>query len=158
MTESDIRRVLRELCDDLDRAARRVILPAALGAGMALKPGDVAARANFCTLGADGIVTDRRAGRIPSETCAKLVAMLKEKASRFEDVDVILEPGKGKMLVPQQDLRVRRQRPARRLEHEGQAPVVLLEQTDSCGDVIVRCRSRDHRLHEKQRARRRSQE
>ncbi|MFN8586360.1 MAG: 2,3-bisphosphoglycerate-independent phosphoglycerate mutase [Candidatus Eisenbacteria bacterium] len=71
----------------------------ALGAGMELKPGDVAARANFCTLGADGIVTDRRAGRIPSETCAKLVAKLKEKASRFEDVDVILEPGKGHRFV-----------------------------------------------------------
>ena len=39
MTESEIRRVLRELCDDLDRAARRVILPAALGAGMALSAG-----------------------------------------------------------------------------------------------------------------------
>jgi hypothetical protein len=39
VTESEIRRVLRELCDDLDRAARRVILPAALGAGMALAAG-----------------------------------------------------------------------------------------------------------------------
>ena len=32
--------------------------------GIELKNGDVAARANFCTLDAKGIVTDRRAGRI----------------------------------------------------------------------------------------------
>src|SRR5574342_610620 len=32
----------------------------ALGLGMELKAGDVAARANFCTLDASGIVTDRR--------------------------------------------------------------------------------------------------
>ena len=42
----------------------------ALGLGLELKPGDVAARANFCTLDSKGIVTDRRAGRI--ETPAKL--------------------------------------------------------------------------------------
>src|SRR5687768_18378891 len=35
--------------------------------GLDLKPGDVAARANFCTLDAKGIVTDRRAGRIETE-------------------------------------------------------------------------------------------
>src|SRR5256714_7731975 len=36
----------------------------ALGLGIDLKAGDVAARANFCSLDAKGIVTDRRAGRI----------------------------------------------------------------------------------------------
>src|ERR1041385_8804554 len=36
----------------------------ALGLGLDLKAGDVAARANFCTLDGKGIVTDRRAGRI----------------------------------------------------------------------------------------------
>jgi len=36
----------------------------ALGLGLDLQAGDVAARANFCTLDAKGIVTDRRAGRI----------------------------------------------------------------------------------------------
>ena len=45
----------------------------ALGLGVELKPGDVCARANFATLDAKGIVTDRRAGRIPTETCEKLV-------------------------------------------------------------------------------------
>ena len=45
----------------------------ALGLGVELQPGDVCARANFATLDAKGIVTDRRAGRIPTETCEKLV-------------------------------------------------------------------------------------
>ena len=46
--------------DPVETTVGRGVLEA-LGAGMELKPGDVAARANFCTLGADGIVTDRRA-------------------------------------------------------------------------------------------------
>jgi 2,3-bisphosphoglycerate-independent phosphoglycerate mutase len=41
----------------------------ALGLGLDLKPGDVAARANFCTLDGKGMVTDRRAGRIATDKC-----------------------------------------------------------------------------------------
>src|SRR3954454_16337711 len=36
----------------------------ALGLGIELRSGDVAARANFCTIDGRGIVVDRRAGRI----------------------------------------------------------------------------------------------
>lgn len=71
----------------------------ALGADIDLKKGDVAARANFCAVDAAGVITDRRAGRIPSETCARLVAMLAAKLGRIEDVDVILKPGKGHRFV-----------------------------------------------------------
>ncbi len=71
----------------------------ALGAGIELRPGDVAARANFCTLDAQDIVTDRRAGRIATDVCARLVALLATKASRFEDVDVVLQAGKGHRFV-----------------------------------------------------------
>src|ERR1041384_492000 len=45
-----------------------------LGLGLSLQPRDVAARANFCTLDGKGLVTDRRAGRIPTEKCAELCA------------------------------------------------------------------------------------
>jgi 2,3-bisphosphoglycerate-independent phosphoglycerate mutase len=71
----------------------------ALGGGVPLQHGDVAARANFCTVGATGVVTDRRAGRISSEVCARLVERLKQSASRFEDVDVVLRAGKGHRFV-----------------------------------------------------------
>jgi 2,3-bisphosphoglycerate-independent phosphoglycerate mutase len=64
-----------------------------LGLGMELKPGDVCARANFATLDAKGIVTDRRAGRIPTETCKKLCAMLSAKIKKIGDVQVIIQPG-----------------------------------------------------------------
>jgi len=51
---------------------------AAAGVGFDLRPGDVAARLNFCTLDSDGNVIDRRAGRIPNEECKRLVAKLAE--------------------------------------------------------------------------------
>src|SRR5271154_2867455 len=65
----------------------------ALGLGMELKTGDVAARANFCTLDKNGIVTDRRAGRIPTATCEKLCALLSSKIKKIGDVEVIIKPG-----------------------------------------------------------------
>lgn len=71
----------------------------ALGAGIELRPGDVAARANFCSLDASGVVTDRRAGRISSETCARLVARLSEGAARYGDVEIVLQAGKGHRFV-----------------------------------------------------------
>ena len=71
----------------------------ALGAGMELRHGDVAARANFCTIDAAGTVTDRRAGRIATEKCEQLVAKLQAGATKFEDVEVILKPGKGHRFV-----------------------------------------------------------
>ena len=47
--------------DPLEYEVGRGVIEA-LGLGLELKAGDVAARANFCTLDAKGIVTDRRAG------------------------------------------------------------------------------------------------
>ncbi|HZL44360.1 MAG TPA: 2,3-bisphosphoglycerate-independent phosphoglycerate mutase [Verrucomicrobiae bacterium] len=71
----------------------------ALGLGLELKPGDVCARANFATLDAKGIVTDRRAGRIPTETCEKLCAMLSAKVKKIGDTQVIIQPGKEHRFV-----------------------------------------------------------
>ena len=83
--------------DPIETVVGRGVLEA-LGAGVRLEPGDVAARANFCTLDANGIVTDRRAGRIKTEECARLVRML-SAVSRIEDVQVVLEPGMGHRFV-----------------------------------------------------------
>jgi 2,3-bisphosphoglycerate-independent phosphoglycerate mutase len=71
----------------------------ALGLGVELKHGDVCARANFATLDAKGIVTDRRAGRIPTETCEKLCAMLSAKVKKIGDTQVIIKPGKEHRFV-----------------------------------------------------------
>ena len=71
----------------------------ALGLGVELKPGDVCARANFATLDEKGIVTDRRAGRIPTETCEKVCAMLAAKVKKIGDTQVIIKAGKEHRFV-----------------------------------------------------------
>ncbi len=48
----------------------------ALGIGLELKPEDIAARGNFCTIDSKGIITNRRAGRIPTEKNTELCRML----------------------------------------------------------------------------------
>ena len=50
----------------------------ALGIGFDLRPEDVAARGNFCTVDDDGNIIDRRAGRISSEVALPLVKKLNE--------------------------------------------------------------------------------
>jgi len=50
----------------------------ALGVGFDLGENDLAARLNFATLDESGKISDRRAGRIPSEKGAELVEMLNE--------------------------------------------------------------------------------
>lgn len=48
----------------------------ALGVEFDLRPGDIAARGNLCTVDADGTVIDRRAGRIASEPASAACAAL----------------------------------------------------------------------------------
>jgi 2,3-bisphosphoglycerate-independent phosphoglycerate mutase len=71
----------------------------ALGLGLELRAGDVAARANFCTLDAKGIVTDRRAGRIDTAVCEELCALLAQKIKKIGDAQVIIKAGKGHRFV-----------------------------------------------------------
>lgn len=71
----------------------------ALGLGLELKAGDVAARANFCTLNPRGIVTDRRAGRIDTEVCEDLCALLSKQIKKIGDAEVIIRAGKGHRFV-----------------------------------------------------------
>jgi 2,3-bisphosphoglycerate-independent phosphoglycerate mutase len=71
----------------------------ALGLGLELKAGDVAARANFCTLDANGIITDRRAGRIATEICEELCARLSKKIKKIGDVEIIVKAGKEHRFV-----------------------------------------------------------
>lgn len=61
--------------DPVEHQVGRGVL-AALGVAADLRPGDVAARINFCTLDGDGNVTDRRAGRIGDEIGGPLAERL----------------------------------------------------------------------------------
>ena len=70
----------------------------ALGLGIDLRPGDVAARANFCTLDEKGIVTDRRAGRIPTDVNERLCEKLR-KIKKIDSVEFIIKPGKSHRFV-----------------------------------------------------------
>lgn len=62
----------------------------ALGVGFDFRPGDLAARGNFCTIDAAGIVTDRRAGRIRTERATELCAELRQ--IELPSAQVFVEP------------------------------------------------------------------
>src|ERR1700704_1002111 len=64
----------------------------ALGLGLELRAGNVAARANFCTLDEKGIVTDRRAGRIDTSVCEELCALLSDKVKKLGTTEAIIRP------------------------------------------------------------------
>ena len=60
----------------------------ALGIEVDLQPGDVAARGNFCTVDGDGLLVDRRAGRIPTELSAPICQRLDKIELDGVQVDV----------------------------------------------------------------------
>jgi 2,3-bisphosphoglycerate-independent phosphoglycerate mutase len=62
-----------------------------------MQPGDVAARGNFCTLDASGKISDRRAGRIPTEESAPLAIRLRE--AKVPGYEVFVEPVKEHRFV-----------------------------------------------------------
>lgn len=63
----------------------------AAGIGFELRPGDVAARVNFCTLDERGIVSDRRAGRLPTEEATRICELLTQRA-RLEGAAFFILP------------------------------------------------------------------
>ena len=62
----------------------------AVGIDFDLGPQDVAARGNFCTVDDGGLVVDRRAGRIDSDTCARLCAEL--RTIELPGAELFVEP------------------------------------------------------------------
>ena len=60
----------------------------ALGIDVELQPGDVAARGNFCKVDGDGLLVDRRAGRIPTELSAPICERLDRIEIEGVQVDV----------------------------------------------------------------------
>src|SRR3989441_8485980 len=84
--------------DPLEYQVGRGVIEA-LGLGLELRSGDVAARANFCTRDAKGIVIDRRAGRIDTPVCEELCGLLSKKVKKIGDAEIIIKAGKGHRFV-----------------------------------------------------------
>ena len=61
-----------------------------IGIGLELQKDDVAARGNFCTVDKNGVVTDRRAGRISTEKCTELCRML--DGMTIDGVKIVVRP------------------------------------------------------------------
>lgn len=59
-----------------------------IGIGMDLAVEDIAARGNYCTVDSSEVVTDRRAGRIPTQVSQELSRRL---TTRIEDVEIRVE-------------------------------------------------------------------
>ena len=73
----------------------------ALGAEMEVLPADVLARGNFATAAADGTLTDRRAGRIPTAESERLCTRMREalEARPLPGIEVTLQHGEGHRFV-----------------------------------------------------------
>ena len=65
---------------------------AAMGIAFSMKEGDVAARMNFASRDEEGNITDRRAGRIPTEKCTELCEMLKDVS--INGIEIYVKPVK----------------------------------------------------------------
>lgn len=65
----------------------------ALGIGMELTSRDLACRGNFATMDESGIITDRRAGRIPTELNEKICQIMQDKISQIGGAEIIIRPG-----------------------------------------------------------------
>ena len=62
----------------------------AVGIDFELESSDIAARGNFCTVDADGVITDRRAGRVPTAVSTELCRQL--ATIELPGVQVFVEP------------------------------------------------------------------
>src|SRR5437667_9513550 len=75
--------------DPLEYRIGRGILEA-LGINFQVGPRDVAARGNFCTVDASGLITDRRAGRPATERCMAMCRKLQQIS--IPAAEVFVEP------------------------------------------------------------------
>ncbi len=69
----------------------------ATGIGFELQQGDVAIRCNFCTLDSEGNISDRRAGRIPSDESSPLAISLRQVS--IPGIEIFVEPVKEHRFV-----------------------------------------------------------
>jgi 2,3-bisphosphoglycerate-independent phosphoglycerate mutase len=71
----------------------------ALGIDIPLTGDDLAARGNFATLDENGIIVDRRAGRIPTEKNKEICEFLGKEIKEVDGVHISIYPGKEHRFV-----------------------------------------------------------
>jgi len=71
----------------------------ALGVDLEISSDDLCVRANFATIDKNRIITDRRAGRIPTSENERICKLLSEKIKKIEDIEIIIRPGKEHRFV-----------------------------------------------------------
>ncbi|MDA8433354.1 MAG: 2,3-bisphosphoglycerate-independent phosphoglycerate mutase [Nitrospiraceae bacterium] len=64
----------------------------ALGLGMDVRKTDICLRCNYATI-KDGLIQDRRAGRIPTEQSSKITARLQSAIRKIDDAEILFAPG-----------------------------------------------------------------
>ncbi len=77
--------------DPLEFQIGRGILEA-LGLGVEVTKSDITMRCNYATI-KDGLITDRRAGRIPTEQSKRITERLQSSIKRIDDIEVLFAPG-----------------------------------------------------------------
>jgi 2,3-bisphosphoglycerate-independent phosphoglycerate mutase len=77
--------------DPIKNNIGRGILEAA-GIDFPMTDRDLLVRINFATIDANGLVTDRRAGRIDNETNKRICRKLRENIQKLSDIEIIFEP------------------------------------------------------------------
>jgi 2,3-bisphosphoglycerate-independent phosphoglycerate mutase len=71
----------------------------ALGIGLRLAHNDLAGRGNFATINEEGMIVDRRAGRISTEKNRKICQFLQNEIKEFEGIRISIYPGKEHRFV-----------------------------------------------------------
>jgi 2,3-bisphosphoglycerate-independent phosphoglycerate mutase len=71
----------------------------ALGIGLELTKDDLTARGNFATIDEDGIIIDRRAGRISTEKNQEICQFLQNEIKEVDGVCISIHPGKEHRFV-----------------------------------------------------------
>jgi 2,3-bisphosphoglycerate-independent phosphoglycerate mutase len=77
--------------DPLEHPVGRGILEA-LGLGMDVRDTDICLRCNYATI-ENGLIKDRRAGRIPTNESRKITQKLQEALQKIDDAEILPAPG-----------------------------------------------------------------
>lgn len=64
----------------------------AIGLGLEVKRTDIAVRCNYATI-KDGVIVERRAGRIPTGESRRLTERLQQEIKRIDEAEIIFAPG-----------------------------------------------------------------